>query len=45
MRLRTRKKLLRRLLFAAMLAVLLYSGAATRPAAAQYPYGRDCTKL
>ena len=47
MKLRTRAKLLRRLLFAAMLAALLYTGpaATTRPAAAQYPYGCDCTKL
>lgn len=47
MRLRKRAKLLRRMLFAAMLAALVYSGpaATTRPAAAQYPYGCDCTKL
>lgn len=47
MKLRTRTKLLRRLLFTAMLAALLYSGpaATTRRAAAQYPYGCDCTKL
>lgn len=46
MRLRTRTRLLRRLLFAAVLAASLYTApAATRPAAAQYPYGCDCTKL
>lgn len=46
MKLRKRAKILRRLLFVAMLAALLYSGpAATRRAAAQYPYGCDCTKL
>jgi hypothetical protein len=37
-------RLFRRLLFAAVLAALLYSApSATRPAAAQYPYGCDCT--
>lgn len=46
MKLRTRTRLLRRLVFASALAALLYTPpAATRPAAAQYPYGCDCTKL
>jgi hypothetical protein len=47
MKLETRARLLRRLLFAALLAALLYTGPAvtTGPAAAQYPYGCDCTKL
>ena len=45
MKLRTRTKLLRRLLFASVLAALLYSAPAPGPAAAQYPYGCDCTQL
>lgn len=47
MRHRTRARLLRRLSFAALLAALLYTGPAvtTDRAAAQYPYGCDCTKL
>jgi hypothetical protein len=46
MRKGTHIRLLRRLLFAGVLAALLYSApSATRPAAAQYPYGCDCTKL
>jgi hypothetical protein len=46
MKLRAHTRLLRRLLFAFVLAAALYSApAAPRPAAAQYPYGCDCTKL
>lgn len=46
MKLRARTRLLKRLVFASVLAALLYSvPAATRPAAAQYPYGCDCTRL
>jgi hypothetical protein len=46
MKLRMRTRLLRRLVFASVLAALLYSVlATTRPAAAQYPYGCDCTRL
>ena len=47
MKVRTRAKLLRRLLFAAALGAVVFSGpaATTRKAAAQYPYGCDCTKL
>ena len=46
MKLRARTRLLRRLLSAAVLAASLYSvPATTRPAAAQYPYGCDCTRL
>ena len=47
MKLETRAKLLRRLLYSALLAALVFSGPAmtTEPAAAQYPYGCDCTKL
>lgn len=47
MRPRTRARLLRRLLFAAVLGALLSTGPAetTRPAAAQYPYGCSCTGL
>lgn len=47
MKLQTRAKLLRRLLLAALPAALLLSGLAvtTDRAAAQYPYGCDCTKL
>jgi hypothetical protein len=45
MRLQTRAKLLRRLLYAALLAAPLYTWPAAGPAAAQYPYGCDCTRL
>jgi hypothetical protein len=47
MKSQTRARLLRRLLFAAVLLALLYTGpaATTRLAAAQYPYGCSCTGL
>lgn len=47
MRLRKRAGLPRRLLLAVVVAAPLFSGFALRaePAAAQYPYGCDCTRL
>lgn len=49
MKVQVRAKAIRRILYAAILAGLLYSAPAmtTKPASAQYPYpyGCDCTKL